>query len=683
MKPGKYIILYVFSGVVLAFAPGLAFAQNGNGNGNGNGYALFQMSVPKGSLGLVWEKNIWKNYAANQTYESQESVQKKELRLSSDIVIFHKRFISMNLLGVWEFEKKNRDSNETNNKDVSYRMSGDLFPQHNINTRFSYDKKRIETQHTLTSSYSTEIRSTELGATWNRLFGILPFPLSLQYTKSSSNAKSIFKQLNIDGVGEGSSGSEMKRMVYSSHYGLRRGAISATYLHERNKRVREFGNDYSDIRYVIRDFKTHAYNSLGHNGTFRFDFRFQGKSQSAFPKYRIRKISESQNFKIYDTFASSLYGNLGISGDRRIDTSYNPFEKDEKTVFKSSGGLNHRLYKSLYTKISNDYTLEQNPDYKTSEHRTALNTNYLKNIPGGKFNFKYDFSRTRVDNFGSNYLSVLQRMYRISFTIPIILPHERVAPGSVEVWSQDLQTKYLEGVDYILIEEDLVTTIQLLSTTSIINNQTVLVSYQYKPLWGHYFERKKNYSFRPRWNYLEPFYNHGFTEYRVMQGDREDFRGGRNTNFGARIGRGYSINRIEPTLILERKVTATRHDTFEQTRRELEANYLVSAFIRTKGRYTRINSSRSDGSHLRQTDARISMNFRRGNVNSTAEFENRKSYRKAYDTDARSLEIKMQYKFGKWYITPYYKTAAEKQFYGGWSTNSTQKKYTLGLHRSF
>jgi len=177
----------------------------------------------------------------------------------------------------------------------------------------------------------------------------------------------------------------------------------------------------------------------------------------------------------------SLRHNEDLTTIYRYQFNREQYEAYDISTHRADFQLIHQLYSNLTTTVDVFGLYEDiQDDTQTTQYGASVDWQYNRKNPYGQFfaNLALAYDTEHVDGDNGTRL-VLDESGTFRGPLAIILRNPNVLPGSIVVTDVANRRIYLAGRDYVAIEQGGWTRIYRTATGNILDDQTVLVDYQY------------------------------------------------------------------------------------------------------------------------------------------------------------------------------------------------------------
>ena len=282
--------------------------------------------------------------------------------------------------------------------------------------------------------------------------------------------------------------------------------------------------DHSELKYIHGQFTRQDLNNpeiqnMDNIISFRNRLYFDREK-----KYTLRSSirntdrTGNQTNNVFDWRESLL---LRLPADFDFRGTYSLYDKDEPMQSmrrnRINAGLSHKLYESLRTGLTYEYSGISHSYYKESRHQSGVNLNYTKKIPAGqlKLSYSYTFLRNQMEA-EALFLPVYNESYELMDGEITMLQRPYVDESTVVVRDVTGTLIYREGLDYILVEQGDFLEIQRVPGGQIPNGESVYLDYYFVQSGSYKYDAHTN-AFSVRLvlfeRFLELYYRGIFMDY--------------------------------------------------------------------------------------------------------------------------------------------------------------------------
>lgn len=309
-------------------------------------------------------------------------------------------------------------------------------------------------------------------------------------------------------------------------------------------------NDYL-YRYAELHQTSHLIDRVALNNNLFFDDARKYNLNSRFTWYNQDGTTSFRRVELLEGVTLRLPRQFKLMANFNIYNLKDPVQTwDQK---RSRATLQHKLYKSLTTKIFVEYTKikqETSNLYEESDIRSGVDLKYTKKIPGGILNLSYRYFRQAHSTEGvTGMLQVLNEEQVLSDGELTLLNKPYVEFPSVHVKDVTGTIIYQASFDYTLIQRGSYVEIQRIPGGLIPNNGEVYVDYTFiQP--GSYSYGANNNHFSASLllfsRLLEVYYRYSVQDYpKVNQGDLLTLNFYNQHVYGLRLDFGFARAGIE------------------------------------------------------------------------------------------------------------------------------------------
>jgi hypothetical protein len=182
-------------------------------------------------------------------------------------------------------------------------------------------------------------------------------------------------------------------------------------------------------------------------------------------------------------YSGSLSWNHSPAADSYANYAYTDQERTETWTRSQSfnAGTQYRFQNGLAIGGSGRFSSDEDPAFQRDRTGGQLNASYGTGLPFGAFGMSASVGLNRTDQEAeSDTAQVFDEPHELAGVTPVPLDREFVIVGTVVVTNVAQTQTFVEGLDYRLVTIGGTTTIERLATGSIIDGETVLVSYEYE-----------------------------------------------------------------------------------------------------------------------------------------------------------------------------------------------------------
>lgn len=173
---------------------------------------------------------------------------------------------------------------------------------------------------------------------------------------------------------------------------------------------------------------------------------------------------------------------------------YNTLMPFGRTIQHNFGTyLQHHLYKSLSTRLYNEFSSIRHAAYAENNNKTGIDLNYTKKLPFGVLNLTYGFFYYNLHyHADSSSMNVSGEEYVLSDSKIVLLKRPNVLPSSVIVRDVTGTILYQQGIDYILVPVGNFLEIRRVPSGMIPNEGTVFLDYTASQATSYSYGSKNN-----------------------------------------------------------------------------------------------------------------------------------------------------------------------------------------------
>jgi hypothetical protein len=304
-------------------------------------------------------------------------------------------------------------------------------------------------------------------------------------------------------------------------------------------------------RYAALHQTSHLIDRIALNNNLFFDEARNYNLNSRFTWYNQDGTTSFRRIELLEGLTLRLPHQFKVTANLNLYKLKDPVQVwDQKKI---RAALQHKLYKSLTTRIFLDYTRirqEAASLYTESDTRGGVDLKYTKKIPGGILSLNYRYFRQAHSTEGvQGMLQVLNEAQVLSDGELTLLNKPYVELPSVLVKDVTGTIIYQASFDYTLIQRGSYVEIQRMPGGLIPNNGEIHVDYTYiQP--GSYSYGANNNQFNASLllfsRLLELYYRYGVQDYpKVNQGDLLTLNYYKQHVFGLRLDLGFARAGIE------------------------------------------------------------------------------------------------------------------------------------------
>ncbi|MFZ4521377.1 MAG: hypothetical protein ACOYNC_06705 [Bacteroidales bacterium] len=238
-----------------------------------------------------------------------------------------------------------------------------------------------------------------------------------------------------------------------------------TYSHKKFSNLNE--NNYFTEN-SVDDFNFNSSFGLGEKKVFTFNTTISEIYQ--YGSYDFNRFTARENLVIklpanFMFFAGYSYYNIRQPLNKLVQHT-------------SVNSLNHKLFKSLDSRLFFEYSTVKHTVYSEYNSKTGFDFNYVKKIPWGDLHLSYEYFRYHQDYTSDSVnLIIANEDYQLSDSKITLLKRPYINLQSVIVKDISGTILYLAGVDYILIERGKYFEIRRIPSGLIANGGTVYIDY--------------------------------------------------------------------------------------------------------------------------------------------------------------------------------------------------------------
>jgi hypothetical protein len=206
------------------------------------------------------------------------------------------------------------------------------------------------------------------------------------------------------------------------------------------------------------------------------DFKKKYSFNTLITNINQKGIANINRFQINESVSFILPANLSFTGNYNFyNIKQDFYEMKQHTI---NSGLEHKLFKSLKSRINFEYNTINHSIYNQSSSKYGVEFNYSKQIPTGQLLLSYRFDRFHQSYFSDPLsLTILDEQYTLTDSKIILLKLPNINVSSIIVKDKTGTIIYQKGVDYILIERSKYIEIRRIPGGSIADKSLVLIDY--------------------------------------------------------------------------------------------------------------------------------------------------------------------------------------------------------------
>lgn len=489
---------------------------------------------PSEAQNYLFESGFWKQRVLNGyttlegIYRDQESEIRAgnreelavsrfngEFMLQSNSIIWHPNFLELDMAVQYNPTLRNQQFLVLPNRSETltaeqFRMNALFFNRRPLFLQLFGNINRIFVNREF--STNVESRRKDFGATLSYRNGYLPFSLKVnradwqqdekQTKRMYENTRSKFQFNTSESFGK----NDDHRLMY---------------MYE------DFQRTYADSR-TIRNY-IHA---VRMQNSLRIGKRNKHMLRSLFWWHDQEGTDDLTRLQLNETALIYLPKRFNLSVRYRYN--YNDFSFLESHQNQVDYKIEHRLYESLTTYFSQEYTSLDNTNFDDRIWQSDLGLDYTKKIPTGRFSVNYLY-RNRKDNRDSpsSVIVIRREEYLLTDLEPVYVDNPNVIRESFVLKDESGIIIYEENIDYILVDRGPFLEIQRLPGGQIPEGATVFADYTARQRMDYGF-KAHTHRFGTRLSLLSRvinlYYNHFNREYTNIEGaaDRILKTGSRN-----------------------------------------------------------------------------------------------------------------------------------------------------------
>ena len=237
-----------------------------------------------------------------------------------------------------------------------------------------------------------------------------------------------------------------------------------------------FSRDDYTYNYAGSEEVKNLIDRVGINNSLFFDKekKYAFNSQAAY--YSQRGHNEFKRVEAIERLIFKLPANLRFTEGYTFQLFSDPFQHNVQN--RISAALNHRLFESLISDLSVDYSGTENTFYSEDNLRAGIDLLYTKKIPSGRINLTYRYTRTWYNLAGiSAPVRIINEQQTLSDGETTLLNKPYVDLATIEIKDQAGIIIYEAGFDYTVLVRNNYTEIQRVPGGRIANDQAILADY--------------------------------------------------------------------------------------------------------------------------------------------------------------------------------------------------------------
>jgi len=679
-KPGKIgmgRLVIIFIVIVLSILP--VFSE-------GQAQESWLIVEPvHGDFGLSQERFQSDNSAGSSHFGRDYYFLYEEVNLRNRISIYDPRFIELNLGAGLKLGQGGGDADEENNQITRYNLSANFLKKHPYSLNLDYSKYTSEYEHSPTSF--TILDRKESGGTVRLQEKIgLPIPLILGYRSVHQQSDSFF---NVPYAGN-----TFDQQVFRFDENTKSYDVSSTkaweqvslnwHFHSEDVNRFQFYNGIPVIiEYRATQLNANLAGTAGEKKRLRWYVNWSDRDRTDSPRYAQTDFNTDLNFRIYDFHSNSLdsavgFGRSLLEQGGGSDSLVSGEEVRLTETKRARGGLTHRLFQSLHSQVNLRQEQTVYPDYERIVKESFLSTRYTKKITDGRVYGGYSLTTRKEENTGSLNLLVIDEIHTLTNFDPVTLNSINIVLSSVVVTDETGTITYLEGPDYRIYQTGQSTFIERVSGTSILNGETVLVTYDYLNARGDRLDRTRVYDAGVHWWFMEPYVRVTVRREEISDASQDEaalLNSGRSDIHGLKL-RQLLWNRVLPSWSIEKERNTALQDSFLRT--STSAGLTVNVFIGVTVTFFSDRGFVQYKPPERFSDVETrgaNMQYARGRI--VASLDTRKTDSQIVGTDRVVRESKgtLTYRLGQWTLDTSLRKANERWVYSSDPTLEFESDY--------
>lgn len=393
------------------------------------------------------------------TLEESENIFKQALLLATGGFIYHPKFIEYALKGELGFDQRQIDASgsaqgvdrsvdaDTN----SYNLSATLFKDLPYTTNFYSYRTKTTTRQSFFGASQADVRAvgTDLIAKdwW------LPSRFNIERYQYRGSGLNNFRE-DRDSV-----------------------SLQGTRVEDSARYEYNLGMDKETLGVVSRSYDVirASASSMNLYGPEQLD---RWTNSARFQKQTGDVETENSGF-------SSLYHkqlSSELASDNTLLYSSTSSSGDTTKTWTVSPGITHQLFESLTSSLTMRSSQSDFDGGRVDTNGALAEFNYIRRTPIGPLRIRQSldyFEERQLSTAGM--ITIVDESHTYLLGQPLLLDNNKVAPGSVIVSDATGLVVYVEGIDYSLSLEGLVTRIDILPGGFINLGDTLLVDYTFSP----------------------------------------------------------------------------------------------------------------------------------------------------------------------------------------------------------
>lgn len=523
---------------------------------------------PTGNIGFRFREDIFNSRNDDSGTETKTKYRlfNEELNLQTKMFIYDPRFMQLTLGGGIIFGQGDADY-QGGDKLTKFNISAIFLKEHPYQGAFYFRKLEADFEHSPSSIYL--LHNTEYGGSVILREGVfnIPIPLEMLFDSSHQQSDNIYKFLGRNDkthdfykFDETENNFSMESYKKWDNFDLF-WKFSETDV----TRINETADGINEIHYNQFVFDNRLSGKFGDDDRFRWKTKFDWRYQTDWPKYQYFDAGGELRCKIYDDISSALDSVFSMDAfkkDRYAEDDSSENQKNDSIKLRT--GVEHRLYKSLFSELKLDYEKRFNTDFEETNKGILVGTKYVKEIPRGRIFTHYYPSYKEVERTGDKISFSNNEFHIASDYSSILLDSENIVIDSIVITDQSGNIIYQEGLDYRIYQIGRETYIERTAGSAIVNGDTVLVDYKFKSPRGSYREFNQNFSFGVRWWLFEPYIGIINKNQSLVEGDDLLLNPGNSLIYGLKLHPEFFKKQLTSEFKIEGEDNTYKLDPFHR-----------------------------------------------------------------------------------------------------------------------
>lgn len=345
----------------------------------------------------------------------------------------------------------------TRGSDVSYMLSGSLLPRHAVPLHYLASRETTVVLAGQLQGYRLKLLRNSISTNIGRG---LPFGLGLGVSSSSRRP---------DGAG---AFIEEDRSQMAANLTLKPvGVLKSTSLRFRRQRTdRPFYNSRLDAR-TLNGRQVLGFGGSGDSRRNQLEFAADIFDQQGTLPVRNERYSTIGRWRLPASFDLNARWNYTLQETR-----------SEASLLRGvRAEIGHRLYQSLTTRASGEFSRQVTSLLKTSRRSNRLTFRYNKRTALGRLDAGLDLGTLDEDRDAGAFTATVFREELVLTGFDLVfLRQDRVVSGTIAVYDSLGVVRFTEGQDYTIRTVGTRTGIERLATGRIADGERVLVDYEYE-----------------------------------------------------------------------------------------------------------------------------------------------------------------------------------------------------------